>query len=196
MILAGGQSKRLGTDKALLELDGESLLSRAVRKAAALSDDVIVVTNNPETYEHLGLAARFVPDDQPGEGALMGVYSGLKAAAHESALAVACDMPFFSVPLLRYMLPKIARYAVVIPRFDSMLEPLHAIYGRRCLPFMAALLAQGRRQIISFLGDVEVYYVEEPTIARFDPLHLAFLNVNTMADWQLVQEMPAQPELE
>jgi molybdopterin-guanine dinucleotide biosynthesis protein A len=196
VILAGGQSRRLGTDKALLELDGESLLARAVHKLAALSDDVIVVTNNPDNYEHLGLVARFVPDEQPGEGALMGVYSGLKVAAHDSALAVACDMPFFSVPLLRYMLPKIARYDVVIPRFDSMLEPLHAMYGKQCLPFMAALLAQGRRQIVSFFGDVDMCYIEEPTIARFDPLRLAFLNVNTTADWQLAQEMLARSELE
>ena len=194
VILAGGQSRRLGTDKALLELDGESLLSRAVRRLAALSDDVIVVANHPEKYEPLGLAARFVPDEEPGAGALMGIYSGLKAASHGAAFAVACDMPFFSVPLLQHMLPNISRYDVVIPCVDSMLEPLHAIYSKQCLPFMAALLAQGRRQIVSFLDKVEVFYVEAPTVARFDPLHLAFLNVNTAEDWRLAQEMLARSE--
>ena len=196
VILAGGQSRRLGMDKSLLELDGQSLLARAVSKLAALSDDIIVVTNGPENYEHLELEARFVPDEQPGAGALMGVYSGLKAASHNSALAVACDMPFLNVPLLQYMLPSSASYDVVVPRLGDFLEPLHAIYSKRCLPFMATLLAQGRPQIIAFFGDVEVHHVKEHEIAMFDPLRLSFLNVNSPADWQLAQKVLARSDLE
>lgn len=195
MILAGGRSQRLGIDKALLELGGQPLLSRAVDKLASISHDLIVVTNNPGAYESLGLKVRFVPDEQPGEGALMGVYSGLKAAYHDSAIAVACDMPFMSVPMLRYMLPEVARCDVVIPRFNDLLEPLHALYSKGCLPSMAASLAQGRRQIVSFFDDVEVCYIEEPVVVRFDPLRLAFMNVNTRADWQLAQEMLEQLDL-
>ena len=196
MILAGGQSRRLGMDKSLLELDGQSLLARTVEKLTALSDDIIIVTNSPENYEHLALEARFVHDEQPGAGALMGVYSGLKAATHDSALIVACDMPFLNVPMLRYMLTKIPSYDVVVPRLGDFLEPLHAIYSKRCLPFMAALLAQGRKQIIAFFGDVDVHYVEEPIIARFDPLHQSFLNVNFPDDWQLAQTVLARAKME
>ena len=184
VILAGGQSRRLGIDKSLLELDGESLLERTVHKLHALSDDIVVVTNSPENYKHLALEARFVPDEQPGAGALMGIYSGLKAADHDSALVVACDMPFLNVPLLRYMVPEIASHDVVVPRLGEFLEPLHAVYSKRCLPFMAALLAEGRRQIIAFFDDVDAYYVEDSVIARFDPYHLSFLNVNFPDDWQ------------
>lgn len=189
MILAGGQSRRLGTDKSLLELDGQSLLARTAHKLATLSDDIVVVTNKPENYEHLSLEARFVPDEQPGAGALMGVYSGLKAAAHDSALALACDMPFLNISLLRYMLLKSASYDAVVPRLGDFLEPLHAIYGKRCLPFMEALLAAGQKQIIAFFDDVEVGYVEDEEIDRFDPLRLSFLNVNEPADWQRAQEL-------
>jgi len=196
VILAGGQSRRLGMDKSLLELGGQSLLARAVHKLAALSDDIIIVTNGPENYEHLELEARFVPDEQPGAGALMGVYSGLQAAIHDSALAVACDMPFLNVPLLQYMLQDSAGYDVVVPRLGDFLEPLHAIYSKRCLPFMAALLAQGRPQIIAFFGDVEVHYVKEHEIAMFDPLHLSFLNVNSPDDWQFAQKVLARSDLE
>ena len=191
VILAGGQSRRLGMDKSLLELDGQSLLERTVHKLDVLSDDIVVVTNDPESYEHLALGVRFVPDEEPGAGALMGVYSGLKAASHESALTVACDMPFLNVPLLRYMLPKIAGRDVVVPRVGEFLEPLHAIYSKRCLPFMARLLAQRRKQIIAFFGDVDVYYVEDPIIARFDPDRLSFLNVNFPDDWRLAQKVLA-----
>ncbi len=191
MILAGGQSQRLGTDKSLLELNGQSLLARTVHKLTVLSDDVVVVTNRPESYEHLALEARFVPDEEPGAGALMGVYSGLKAVVHDSAIAVACDMPFLNIRLLRYMLPRSASYDVVVPRLGDFLEPLHAIYGKRCLPSMEALLAQGRKQIIAFFADVKVSYIEEEEIARFDPLRLSFLNVNLQADWQRAQELLA-----
>jgi molybdopterin-guanine dinucleotide biosynthesis protein A len=186
----------LGTDKSLLELDGQSLLARTVCKLAALSDDIVVVTNSPENYEPLALEARFVPDEQPGAGALMGVYSGLKSATHDSALTVACDMPFLNVPLLRYMLPLSADYDVAVPRLGDFLEPLHAIYSKQCLPFMAALLEQGRKQIIAFFGDVEVRYVEAHEIALFDPLHLSFMNVNSPADWQRAQKELARPDLE
>ncbi len=194
VILAGGQSRRLGMDKSLLELNGQSLLARTVQKLAVLSDDVVVVTNRKEDYAHLALKVRFVPDEQPGAGALMGVYSGLKAARHDWALAVACDMPFLNVPLLRYMLPRRASHDVVVPRLGDFLEPLHAIYSKRCLPFMEALLAEGRKQIIAFFGDVKVSYVEADEIARFDPLRRSFLNVNLPADWQLAQDLLARSE--
>ena len=190
VILAGGDSRRLGIDKALLELDGQTLLSRVVQKLAPLSDDLIVVTNSPEDYEHLALGVRFVPDERPGEGALMGIYSGLKAATYPSALTVACDMPFLNMSLLTVMLDKIAGHDAVVPRLEGgLLEPLHAAYGKRCLPFMASHLAHGRRRIAVFLDQVDVFYVEQATIDRLDPLGLSFVNINTDADWQRAQQL-------
>lgn len=197
VVLAGGESQRLGVDKALLELGGKSLIARTVHTLATLSEDTTVVTNHPEKYEHLALNVRFVPDELPGEGALMGLYSGLREARYPSALAVACDMPFLNLSLLRYMVGKSAGYDVVVPRPENdMLEPLHAIYSKRCLPFMAELLAKGRRRIMAFFDKVSVFYVEGPTIAQFDPLHHSFVNVNTPADWRLVQDLFARKEFE
>jgi molybdopterin-guanine dinucleotide biosynthesis protein A len=194
VILAGGDSRRLGIDKALLELNGQTLLSRIVQKLAPLSDDLIVVTNSPEDYEHLALAVRFVPDERPGEGALMGIYSGLKAATYPSALTVACDMPFLNVSLLRVMVDKIAGHDAVVPRLEGgLLEPLHAVYGKQCFPFMASVLEQGRRRIAAFLDQVDVFYVEQSTIDRLDPLGLSFVNVNTAADWKHAQQLLDRP---
>ena len=197
VILAGGESRRLGIDKALLELDGQPLLSRVVQKLALLSDDLIVVSNSPEDYAHLALGVRFVPDERSGEGALMGVYSGLKAARHGSALTVACDMPFLSMSLLRYMVDKMAGHDAVVPRLEGgLLEPLHAVYSKQCLPFMASLLAQGRRRIAAFFGQVDVFYVEQATIDGLDPLGLSFVNINTAADWQRAQQLLDRPPSE
>jgi molybdopterin-guanine dinucleotide biosynthesis protein A len=170
-----------------LVLDGQPLVARAVDKLLALSDDLVVVTNDATRYEPLALRARLVPDERPGEGALMGVYSGLKAARYSQALVVACDMPFLNLSLLRYMLSLASSHDLVIPRMGEFLEPLHAVYSRACLPAIARLLDQGRRQIIAFFHEVQVRYVEEDEVDRFDPRHLSFVNVNTPQDWEWVQ---------
>jgi molybdopterin-guanine dinucleotide biosynthesis protein A len=189
VILAGGHSRRLGRDKSLLEIDGQPLLARTVQRLGALSDDLVVVTNDATRYESLSLAARLVPDEEPGMGSLMGIYSGLQATCHPHALVLACDMPFLSLPFLRHMATLAPGHDVVIPRLGSLLEPLHAIYGKSCVPFMEELLAQGERKIAAFFHRVRVRYVEEVELDRFDPDHLSFVNVNTPQDWVRVQEV-------
>jgi molybdopterin-guanine dinucleotide biosynthesis protein A len=192
IVLAGGQSQRLGRDKAFLSVEGEPLVARTVRTLATLSDDVLVVANERAPYEALGLGARLVPDERPGLGSLMGIYSGLKAARHDHAVAVACDMPFLHVDLLAYMAGLIPGYDVVIPQLDGLMEPLHAVYGKGCLGPMRRLLDAGRRQIIAFFPEVRVRYVGAQEIARFDPDHLSFVNVNTAEDWARVQALLEQ----
>jgi molybdopterin-guanine dinucleotide biosynthesis protein A len=187
IILAGGQSRRLGIDKAFLPILGQPLVARTVQKLAALSDDVIVVTNQPALYTALRLPARLVRDELPGQGALMGIYSGMKAAHHPQALVVACDMPFLSLPLLRHMTTLAAEYDVVIPELDGMFEPLHAVYGRACLQPMARLLAAGEHQIIAFFPEVRVRVIDQREIDAFDPDRLSLLNVNTREDWERAQ---------
>jgi molybdopterin-guanine dinucleotide biosynthesis protein A len=194
VILAGGRSSRLGRDKSLLEVNGQPLVTRTVHTLSDLSDDLVIVANDPDRFEALALPARFVPDEIRGIGALMGVYSGLKAVRHPRALVVACDMPFLSLPLLRYMLPLAPGHDVVIPRLNNYLEPLHAVYDRSCLPSMKRLLDQGRRQIIAFFPEVRVRFVEEAEVDQFDPQRLSFVNVNTVEDWQQVQTLLAMSD--
>jgi molybdopterin-guanine dinucleotide biosynthesis protein A len=198
VILAGGQSSRLrtaperGSSKAFLPVEGQPLIARTVHRLAALSRDLIVVTNDPAPYGPLALPARLVPDEKPGQGSLMGIYSGLTAALYPRALVVACDMPFLNLPLLRYMLSLAGGSDVVIPQVGGLFEPLHAVYGKTCLLAMARLLNQGGRQIIAFFHEVRVRCVEEQEIDRFDPLHLSFVNINTPADWDEAQELLAK----
>jgi molybdopterin-guanine dinucleotide biosynthesis protein A len=193
VILAGGQSSRFGADKALLPLGGQPLLARTVAALAALTADLIVVTNDPAAHGALGLPARLVPDVEPGRGPLMGIYSGLQAARHDYAFVVACDMPLLSLPLMRHMATLVAGYDVVIPYLDGLFEPLHAIYARSCLPAMAHVLDRGGRQIIAFFPDVRVRRVGQETVDRFDPQGLSFVNVNTEADWDRVQRLLDTP---
>lgn len=182
VILAGGQSRRMGTDKAFLAMEGRPLIQRLVERVRALADDVVIVANDPKPYRRVG--ARVVGDLVKGAGALGGLHAGLSAAAHEWAFAFACDMPFLNLNLLRHMASLTPGYDAVVPRPNGLEEPLHALYHKRCLTPIARSLAAGDLKVISFLADVRVRYVEEAEIALFDPRHLSFFNANTPEEWE------------
>ncbi len=198
VVLAGGGSRRMGTDKAFLKMPGGgTIIETILSKLARLSDEIILVTNRPQRYEPLGV--KLVADIYPGKGALGGVYTGLCAMSHSHGLVVACDMPFLKPSLLRYMLVMAPEYDVVVPRAvpwgglkdvkggeettkEYLLHPLHAVYSKSCLEPMKDLLESGDLRIISFYPRVRVRYVEEGEIDIFDPEHLSFFNINTPAD--------------
>ncbi len=185
VILAGGQSRRLGTDKALLRFQGQTLLAASVARLRPLCQEVIVVTNTPQAHAHP--AARLVGDLFPGKGALGGIYSGLMAAHTTHSLVIACDMPFLNAGLITYMATLATAFDVVIPRLQENLEPLHAIYGRACLPYMKALLDCNDLKIIDLFPQVRVRYVEEAELSAWDPEHRSFLNINTPQDLERVR---------
>lgn len=188
IILAGGKSQRLGMDKALLELEGRPLIERVLSRLRRLSDDLIIVAKDTTPYARLN--ARLVSDIYPAQGPLIGLHAGLRAAHHPLALAVACDMPFLDLRLLRYMIVLGRGYDIVVPRIGGYLEPLHALYrAESCLPAIEQALDEGRFRVISFFSHMRVRYVEEQEVNLFDPEHLSFLNINTPEDWRRLQEL-------
>lgn len=187
IVLAGGQSSRLGTDKSFVSVNGQSLIEQVVAKLARLSDDVMIVANSRERYDHL--EAKLVGDIYPGKGALGGIYSGLRAATNTHSLVVACDMPFLDLNLLRYMIILTPGHDVIIPRIGGLLEPLHAIYSKSCLEPIDRLLVKGELKIIDFFSEVRVRYVEEGEVDIFDPQHLSFFNVNTPSDLEEMKKL-------
>jgi molybdopterin-guanine dinucleotide biosynthesis protein A len=187
IVLAGGEGRRLGTDKAFLRIDNRVLIEEIVEKMAHIGDEVIIVTNSPQKYSYLG--TRLVGDVYLGKGVLGGIYSGLRAARNDYSLAVACDMPFLNLNLLRYMILLSPGYDVVIPRVGGLTEPLHAIYSKDCLQPMERLLSAGGLRIIDFFPEVQVRYVEEEEIRLFDPQCLSFFNINTPEDLEKARSL-------
>ena len=175
-IMAGGRSKRMGQDKAWIELDGEPLIKRVADVLAQVADEVIVVANEPR-YASLGL--RVVRDKYPEGGALGGIATGVGAAAHDTVLVAACDMPFLSADVWRILIGHIGEADVVIPRIGGEYETLHAIYTKACLPHMVRALAENRLRVIAFFDQVRVQAVEEAELRGVDPALRAFTNVNT-----------------
>jgi molybdopterin-guanine dinucleotide biosynthesis protein A len=161
----------------LLDLGGRRIIERVVEALAAVLPDLMLVTNTPDDYAFLGL--RMVPDVHPGAGSLGGIYSGLRAVPGDAAFTVACDMPFLRPDVIRLVVGRAAEADVVIPRVGEQLETLHAVYGKRCLPAMAARIAAGRLKITGFFDAVRVLEVPEADVARLADPAVVFMNVNT-----------------
>ncbi len=192
IVLAGGESSRLGRDKAFLEVKGQFLIESIIERLRQLSQEVIIVANETDRYEEF--EATLVSDVYPGKGALGGIYSGVMRASNSYSLVVACDMPFLNPSLLRYMQTLAVSYDVVIPRIGHLREALHAIYAKDCLPFMEEQLQQGDLRIIHFFPHVRVRYVEQEEIEVFDPQHLSFFNINTQGDLERAMEIWSQED--
>lgn len=180
VIQAGGQSTRMGEDKALKPFLGRPLIQRVIDRLNPIADELIVTTNRPEQYSFLNL--RLVPDLIPDRGALGGLYTALASATGDLVAVVACDMPFASSNLLqtasRLMVEEEAD--VVIPESPEGLEPLHAVYRRiTCVPAIEGAIAADKWKVISWFPEVKVRILKPDEIKVIDPSGLCFWNLNT-----------------
>ncbi|MCJ7433251.1 MAG: molybdenum cofactor guanylyltransferase [Anaerolineales bacterium] len=180
VIQAGGQSTRMGEDKALKSFLGRPLIQRVVDRMMPIADEIIVTTNHPDDYTFLDL--RLVSDLKPDRGALGGLYTALFSAAHPIVAVVACDMPFASASLLgaahRLLVEEGAD--VVIPQTDDGYEPIHALYRRAaCIPAIESALDEDQWKVIAWFPQVKVRALTSEEIKLYDPSGLAFWNLNT-----------------
>lgn len=182
VILAGGQSSRMGQNKALMSLGGERLIDRVVSVMRCAFPHLLMVTNTPEVYRDL--AVPMVGDVFPGKGSLGGMYSAVYHSPTPCCLVVACDMPFLQSAVLHYLAEQMADYDVVIPDVLGELQPLHALYRKTCLQPMLRRLEANRFKITGFFPEVQVRVVREEELRPFDPSFLAFQNLNTPEEFQ------------
>ncbi len=205
IILAGGYSQRMGTNKALLPLPGqtsETFLTHLVSTLAPLCAEVLVVARDPVQFAHVVLPeTRIVFDEKPGGGPLMGLYSGLKAMQSTTALVVAVDMPFVQPDLLTFLLGCYQQDTMVVPVVEGVPQVLLALYPRSILPLIETLLEQGKRAPRALLEIAPVHYIEEERLRQVDPQLRSFVGINTPEDleWGNVttnglMETPQRPE--
>lgn len=194
-IQAGGQSRRMGQDKALMPFLGNPLIKRVVDRLTPIADEVIITTNTPEDYRFLGL--NLFPDLIPGRGALGGLYTALACANFPLVGVVACDMPFASPTLIQAMSALIDQedVDVVIPDSGRGLEPMHAVFRpEACIPAIESAIHAGEWKLISWFPQVKVRILMPDEVARHDPTGLAFWNLNTPEEFaqaeQRARELP------
>lgn len=181
IVLAGGASRRMGGhNKALIKIDGESIIERELNILDRLFKNIILITNTFEDYSFLGKP--MYSDIKPGYGSLGGLYTGLNHCSTEYGFVFACDMPFLNQGIVGYICGKHEGHDVTIPRINGFLEPLHAVYSRRCIPFIEKLLRIGDLKIVDLFPYVDVMEIGQDQLEAVD-CDLKFqINVNTPND--------------
>ena len=181
-ILVGGRSSRMGSDKALADSGGRAMALRVADKAAAVCGTVSLV-GDPAIYGGLGLPV--IADRFPGQGPLAGIEAGLAVSASEPNLFIACDMPAIPETLLEelFAIDSDGHGDCVIPRHeDGKVEPLCAVYQRRCHPVIREALEAGIRKVTDALRLLEDHGLAIRYIRVSSPS--SFANLNTPEDWR------------
>ncbi|MGQ0810497.1 MAG: molybdenum cofactor guanylyltransferase [Nitrospiraceae bacterium] len=190
LLLAGGKSRRMGKDKRFLELGGWTLFERSRRVLEKLFSEIIVVvaeTNSELPYGNHRVVSDLIPDC----GSLGGLYTGLFHATSPRVFAVACDMPFLNEAVIRYMATINPSADIVMAELTDGLQPMHAVYSKRCLSFLETMASSRDLKIqrLVTISELSVHLVQEGELIRIDPQLWSFHNINHPADLERAQQL-------
>jgi molybdenum cofactor guanylyltransferase len=193
VILAGGLSTRYsGENKAFLDIGGRRIIDVIYEVFASLFHQIIIVTNSPADY--LDFNAEIVTDIFPVRSSLTGIHAGLFYATNPFVFVTACDSPFIQKELVEVVLSKIEPHiSVVIPETSKGMEPLFAVYSKKCLPAMEQHIKEDKLKIQRMFHRFKVKKITESVLRKKDPELISFFNVNTADDWKRAQTMLASP---
>lgn len=188
-ILSGGENTRMPVLKSFLKVEGRTIIERSLGVLRKLFDKVVISTNMPERYFSLG--ALMVGDIKKERGPMTGILSVLAATEDDAAFVVACDMPFVSERLIRYMVDSFegqgargeGKVDAVIPVFNGKLEPMFGIYTKNAVGMMEDAVDRGEKGIYEMLKKLNVLYIEESEVRKLDPDGKSFVNINTVEDY-------------
>jgi molybdopterin-guanine dinucleotide biosynthesis protein A len=183
ILLAGGRSMRMGgLDKALLPFRSSTFLGYKLVILRPRFEKILVVVSEPGQYERFGDAGtRIVTDESPGQGSLMGLWTGLKASESAYNFVTTVDSPFTRSELISLLFENSEDQDVCVPEWNGFLEPLCAVYARACIPHIGKVL--DRKRIVSFYESVRVHILPERTVRAADPEGLSFININTPEEY-------------
>jgi len=185
VVLAGGRSERMGRDKAWLEFRGRPILPQLVASLAPVCEGGVTVVRRSTEQElpELPEGTRVVEDLLPEHAALGGLYTGLVLAPTPFVFLTACDMPLVDPQMVRWMQRRTPSSAdVLVPVQEERPQPLHAIYGHRCLGAIKEALLSGEFRMTGWHGRVRVERIPEEDWSSRSRAGLDFLNVNTPED--------------
>ena len=185
LILAGGQSRRMGRDKASLPFGEATMLTALVRRFRETAHPTAVSVRTAGQFDTAG--ADEIVDLYPGQGPLAGLHAAFSATEAERIFLTGTDLPFLTVGLAEAMLALAAESAetdcCVVQRADGKAEPLCGVYRRSCLPQLERCLREGRRSFKALFRGLRVRYVQEEELPGFDLAH-QLDNLNTPEDYR------------
>jgi len=182
IIMAGGGSSRMGTDKSMLPIKGQSMIEAICEQLRGFFDEILISANEVDKFAFLGFEV--IPDKVPEQGPLMGIASALEASANELNFVVACDIPKINLACVNRMLTEAleSQADIVVPTTgEEKYEPLFAIYRKTALEAINKTLSSGKRKITEVFTLCRVKHIE---LDNTDWL----VNLNTMADYEEFQK--------
>ena len=185
-ILAGGGSRRMGRNKALLSFRGRPLVTRVYEILRPLFEDIFLVTNDPGPFDFVPCPK--IPDRVPGKGPISGVDAALRHSRNPYVLVVGCDTPFLSHSLLKLLAGKTQDADLVIHCGPHGPEPLCAVYGKGCLPLIEESLLRGDFSLMALVGRLRTRDIPAEEVAAVDPGFLSFMNINTPGDFRMLSD--------
>jgi molybdenum cofactor guanylyltransferase len=182
-ILAGGKSSRMGCDKALLEIGGESLIARAAVLLQSVTGEPTIIAS-PSLYSSVGFP--LVADDWLDCGPLGGIATALRVSSAHWNLVIACDLPYLTKAWLDFLVERALKSEAdaVVPMNERGAEPLCAMYHKNAEGRIRAALEGGVRKVTDAFARLRVEYVEPGEWKAFASEGLLFKNVNSPADYE------------
>ncbi|MDP2861843.1 MAG: molybdenum cofactor guanylyltransferase [Desulfobacterales bacterium] len=179
VILAGGLNSRFsGANKAFIQIGNKRILDHIYDVFSELFEEIILVTNDPLKYLEWDL--KIVTDIYPARSSLTGIHAGLFYATGSHAFITACDTPFLKKDLVEALICAVLPQTdIVIPETSAGIEPLCAVYSKRCLKQIENQLEKQEYKIQGFFNKVRVIKISEDEIRAKDPELTSFFNVNT-----------------
>ena len=192
VLLAGGKSRRMGEDKRYLVVGEQTLLERGLGVLRSIFQEVLVVI--AQDSPPLGVDVKVVRDLVPDCGSLGGLYTGLMQATTPWIFVVACDMPFLDQAVIAQFTSRRATADIVMAKLAARLHPMHALYGKRCLPILEQMIQARHLKIQEMVSQssLRVRYVTEADLLTIDPSGRSFHNVNTPADLEAARSLLAR----
>jgi len=183
IILAGGKASRMhGQDKAFLKINHCYLIEIQLGLLRKYFKEIIIVTNRPHKFKHLK-GVKVITDIMPYHGALGGIFSGLLASRDNYNFVVACDMPFLSIPLIKYMRSKINKNIdAVVPFVNKRYQYLHAIYSKRCISVLKARLGENKLRVSGLFRYISTVFLTRRQTEKLDLSVWLCYNINTIKD--------------
>ena len=191
VILSGGLSTRFnGRNKAFIRVGGRRVMDRLYAIFSELFNEIILVTNDPMQFVEWDLT--IVTDIFPARSSLTGIHTGLFYMKNQFAFFSACDTPFLEKGLVEVLLENIDRNKdIIMPETSAGMEPLCAIYSKRCLDTAEHHIKQNKFKIQRALGNHRLKKIPETVLRSKDPELKSFFNINTPEDLAKAEEMAA-----
>ncbi len=184
IILAGGESSRMGFDKQLINMEGVCITDHIIQSLKPLFKNIIIVTSRPELYKEKNLI--ITKDIFKGYGPLGGIHAGLTKSSSMYNYFIACDMPYINTDYIKYMMDKIVKdnykTDAVITKFGQWIEPFNAFYSRRLIKNIEKNILSDKRRISELLDESNVLYIEEEIARKYSIDWSMFTNLNTEKD--------------